>query len=140
MKTRQMINALKMSLNKIKKENIISIDESSFDTHINAHYGWSVKGERMIKKKQRKRYSIISAISINKIINVKIIKGSANGLIFTEFIKDVVNKIKSNKVLFMDNARIHHSKIFKLYVDTIDNKILYNVPYMSELNPIEMVF
>ena len=40
----------------------------------------------------------------------------------------------------MDNARIHHSKIFKLYAETIDNKILYNVPYMSELNPIEMVF
>jgi transposase len=40
----------------------------------------------------------------------------------------------------MDNARIHHSKIFTEYMKTVNNKILYNVPYCSELNPIEMVF
>ena len=133
---------LKTSVNKIGKENIISIDESSFDTHINAYYGWSVKGARImaIKRKQRIRYSIISAVSINKVINVKIILGSVNGETFTEFIKDIVNCVRHNKVLFMDNARIHHSKIFKSYAETINNKILYNVPYMSELNPIEMVF
>ena len=126
----------------IKKENIISIDESSFDTHINAHYGWNIKGAsiEVQKVKQRKRFSIISAISIKKIIHTTIVKDSINAEIFTEFIKEVVSRINSKKVLFMDNARIHHSKIFTAYSGTIRNKILYNVPYCSELNPIEMVF
>jgi transposase len=130
------------SIGRIGKENIISIDESSFDNHINAYYGWNKKGTQLTvhKTKQRKRYSIISAISINKIINVKIIKGSVNGEVFTNFIKEVVSKIKNKDVLFMDNARLHHSKIFMSYADTITNKIVYNVPYCSELNPIEMVF
>jgi len=126
----------------IKKENIISIDESSFDTHINAQYGWSAKGSpiEVHKVNQRKRFSILSAISIKKIINTIIVKGSINAEIFTGFIKDTISKIGENKVLFMDNARIHHSKIFTAYSGTIRNKILYNVPYCSELNPIEMVF
>ena len=77
---------------------------------------------------------------MNKVINVTIIKGSVNSVMFIEFIKNVIDKIQSNKVLFMDNARIHHSKLFTEYIKTVDNKILYNVPYCSEFNPIEMVF
>lgn len=101
---------LAKKINTIKKENIISIDESSFDTHINAHYGWNIKGSsiEVQKVKQRKRFSIISAISIKKIIHTMIVKGSINAEIFTEFIKEVVNRINSKKVLFMDNARIPH--------------------------------
>jgi len=126
----------------IHKENIISIDESSFDTHINSNYGWSNKGSKIeaIKRRQRIRYSVICAISIKKVIGIKIIKGSVNSIIFREFIESITNKIGKNKVLFMDNARIHHSIIFNEYVKTIDNQVLYNVPYLSELNPIEMCF
>ena len=40
----------------------------------------------------------------------------------------------------MDNARIHHSKIVKDTVNESTNKILYNVPYNPETNPIEFVF
>ena len=40
----------------------------------------------------------------------------------------------------MDNARIHHSKILKHYMTTINSKIIYNVPYCPEYNPIEMIF
>ena len=77
---------------------------------------------------------------MSKVISVYIIKGSVNSITFIEFIKDVIGKIKEKNILFMDNARIHHSKIFTAYVKTIKNDILYNVPYCSEYNPIEMVF
>ena len=40
----------------------------------------------------------------------------------------------------MDNARIHHSKIVKKYIGTTKHKILFNVPYMPEYNPIEKFF
>ena len=40
----------------------------------------------------------------------------------------------------MDNARIHHSKIIKKYAEENNLKLIYNVPYMPEYNPIEKVF
>jgi transposase len=136
------IKQLSKEINIIGRNKIISIDESSFDTHINSYYGWNIKGTQLIvnKIKQRIRYSVISAVSNKNVINTKIIKGSINSVMFIDFIKEVVNKIKNDDVLFMDNARIHHAKIFTEYMKTIKNKILYNVPYCSELNPIEMVF
>ncbi|AYV77371.1 MAG: HTH and integrase core domain protein [Dasosvirus sp.] len=140
MKTK--IKKMGKEIKKIGKENVVSIDESSFDTHINSHYGWSKKGKRivLVKKEKRIQYSIISAVTMEKVINMKIVKGSINSEIFIEFIKDTVAKIEGNKILLMDNARIHHSKKFKEYTETIENKVLYNIPYCSELNPIEMVF
>ena len=39
LKTQKMINILKKKVHMIDKKNIISIDESSFDTHINSHCG-----------------------------------------------------------------------------------------------------
>ena len=62
-------------------DNIISLDESSIDSHILDNYGWSNKGKQIIKTitEPRKRYTIITAISCKKIIHNKTIKGSANG-------------------------------------------------------------
>ena len=132
-----MINILKKKVHMIDKKNIISIDESSFDTHINSHCGWSKKGSRIniIKRKQRIRYSVISAISINKVINVTIIKGYVNSVMFIEFIKNVINKIQKNKVLFMDNARIHHSKLFTEYIKQLTIK--YYIMFHIALNSIQ---
>lgn len=44
-----------------------------------------------------------------------------------------ISKVGANKVLFMDNARIHHSKIFTAYseINTILN-INYNTKSISE--------
>lgn len=52
----------------------------------------------------------------------------------------VVNNFKTKKYLLMDNARNYHSKIVLDYIQTTDHKIIYNVPYCPEFNPIEMVF
>ena len=40
----------------------------------------------------------------------------------------------------MDNARIHHAKLVKTYMETTNSQILYNVAYCPEYNPIEMIF
>jgi transposase len=54
--------------------------------------------------------------------------------------KKVVSKLTNKKYILMDNARIHHSKIVKEYMKTIEHEIIYNVPYSPENNPIELVF
>ena len=139
----------KIQLTNFKKEiekenlsNIISIDETSVDTHISNDYGWSIKGKRIetFMKYQRIRYTVISAISNKKIILNKIIKGAANGQIFLDFIIELLQLIGPTKSILLDNARIHHSLLLKAYMENKPNKIIYNVPYSPEYNPIEKVF
>ena len=90
-------------------------------------------------KYQRIRYTVISAISNKKIILNKIIKGAANGQIFLDFIIELLQLIGPNKSILLDNARIHHSLLLKAYMENNSNKIIYNVPYSPEYNPIEKV-
>lgn len=133
---------IKTFKNQIKKLNIgeiISIDEVSVDTHTTNNYGWGLKGKRIIKiiRKLRKRFTIICAITNNKILYYKIIKGSADANLFLEFIKKLN---VTNKYILMDNARIHHSHVVMDYITSTSNKIIFNVPYSPEFNPIEIIF
>ena len=126
-------------------KNIISIDETSIDTHLCNKYGWSKKGTKIenIIKETRIRYSLILAINCNKIIHKQIVKGSANGEIFLKFIKDLINKMHKgdNKYILLDNAKIHHYGKIKEFINKEPKiKLIYNLPYTPETNPIERVF
>ena len=63
-----------------------------------------------------------------------------NGQIFLDFIKELLLIIKPQNSILLDNARIHHSRLLKAYMENISNKVIYNVPYSLEYNPIEKVF
>lgn len=144
-KRKKLIIELKRKIKKVPLEDIISIDETSIDTYIDHNYGWGKKGIKIkvTKKKLRIRYTVICAITKNGVIHTKIIKNSANGEVFLEFIKDLIYKLKINKqkYLLMDNARIHHYKKLKEFINNNSNiDIIYNVPYSPEYNPIERVF
>ena len=43
---------------------------------------------------------------------------------FTDFIKDVVNKVCDKKVLFMDNAKMHHAKLVGSHMGTTKKNII----------------
>ena len=155
-KLKQKIKDFKEQVKNINKNNIISIDEVSFDTNLYPDNGWSKKGKRIYAEinSSRKRYTIICAISNATIIAVKIIDGSAKATDFLNFIKQDLKHIK-NKYLLLDNARIHkktslffsqkikinfificHAVIVKNYINTTTNKLLFNVPYTPEFNPV----
>lgn len=151
------INKFKKQIDKINKDDIISIDESSIDTHINNLYEWGLKGSKIVNVVNtiRKRYTLICAISNNIIIHYKVICGSSNAILFKTFLEELSAKGITNKYLLLDNARIHkqylylaknkiyficHAKIVKEYVDSTSNKLVFNVPYSPEYNPIEMIF
>ena len=79
------------------------------------------------------------AMTKRKILDYKIVSNSSNAETFMNFIKGQIVP-KTKKTLFMDNARIHHYKKFKSYVNSIKRKVIYNVLYMPIYNPIEYVF
>ena len=137
------VRNFKKSINGISLDKIISIDESHFDNEISSIYGWSLKGTEIRQKmhlKKKARYTLLCAVNNKKVVHSMIIKGSANAEIFKDFIKDLNKKIKRNIYLLLDNARIHHSKIVKEYVSSLNHKMLFNAPYCPCFNPIEKVF
>jgi transposase len=126
-------------IDKVGMSNLISLDETSIEIGDKPNYGWSHQGT-IIKKKIphiRQRYSLIMAISYDKVIDYKLVKGSFNGEIFKNFIE---GKCLNKKALFMDNARIHHYKKFKNEISKRKCSLIYNVPYCPKYNPIEYVF
>ena len=132
------------------KDNIISIDEFSIGTDdLTKKKKWGNKNERVNIKiagnKSDRKVSVIQAISNKKSISSKIVKGSVNGEIFKDFImNDVITNISTTTdkktILFMDNARIHH---YKKFINELENKnnikIVYNIPYCPEFNPVEHI-
>ena len=137
------VRTLKAKVKYIHQDKIISIDESHFDNKICSLYGWSVKGSSIRRRQYlrcTKRYTLICAVSNKKVVHHCVINGSANSEIFRKFVMELNGKIPNNSYLLLDNARIHHAKIVKEYINETSHTLLYNAPYCPEYNPIEKVF
>ena len=69
--------------------NVIFIDESSFCINDIADYGYSTKGVKINKllrhKHNKKRYTLLAAISNKNIVDFEIIDGSVNKNIYLDF-------------------------------------------------------
>ena len=131
-------------IEKLKKENfdVISQDECGIYLLTNNKYGWSKIGTECELKGQNKskmkKFSLALAITKKKVVGLKLIKTSFNAISFNNFMmKNVKKNNNENKKYFLDNARIHHAKLLN---KEIKDNCIYNVPYYSKFNPIEMFF
>jgi len=119
------------------EDTIIYIDESSICIGSKSNYGWSKKGTKCKVKNihgKHNRFSLVMGITKYGIMNYTLKKGSFNAITFKKFLK---YKLNGKYSFFMDNAKIHHAKLLD---KELKNKIIYNVPYLSVCNPIEMIF
>lgn len=134
------IKKLKQNLKNINPSDIISVDEVSFDTNIINNRGWSPKGNIIFKNigATYKRITVICAICNSKILHYKIINNSSNAISFLDFIKEL--NPSSSQYILLDNARIHHAKIVKNYIDSKNINFIFNAPYNPWFNPIEYIF
>lgn len=134
------LNTLKENFKNVDINNVISIDEVSFDTNLINNKAWSKKGVKIIKKINStwKRLTNVCAISNKKIVSNVTIDNSCDSTIFLDFIKQL--PLTEQSILFFDNASIHHSKILVNYLTENNIKHIYNVPYSPEYNPIEYIF
>lgn len=101
----------------------------------------ALKGKRArVEKPQKKgrNISIISALSLNKVLASSNIYGSVDGVTFEAFIvKQLVPKLWENGCVVMDNARIHFGEMVKEAIEKAGAKIIYLSPYSPEFSPIE---
>jgi transposase len=131
-------------IKKYKLDDIISIDESSVSTSLSFNYCRNSLGKRCIIKSDNnfkfKKFSLLVAIDNKKCISYKLYdKGSVNGENFNEFLKDVCKNVK-NKLIILDNGKIHKTEETKNIIKNSGNYLLYTCPYHPRLNCIEQWF
>ncbi len=125
-------------------DNVISIDESFMSPQtLTKEYEWSKRGLRACRiingRRHKQGKSLILAISNKKTISYKLKTGSVNGEHFYNFIMNTVIKGQTGLTIILDNARIHH---YKKTIDAViasGNKIVYNIPYHPQYNPVEYI-
>lgn len=129
------------TLREIKTNNLIFIDESGVNLAMLRLYARSLKGRRARGEKPQKRgknISIISALSLDKVLATKNIYGSVDGITFEAFIlTELVPKLWKDACVVMDNARIHLGEMVKESIEKAGANLIYLPPYSPEFSPIE---
>ena len=79
------------------------------------------------------------ATSDKQILKYELIEGSIKTDNFIKFM-DELNRTNNNYSYLIDNASIHSNKKTKEFFKLNKMNVIYNAPYQSKFNPIEMVF
>lgn len=126
-----------------KVNDAIYIDEVSFVVSDHKRYGYGTKGEELTiirkHKHNKERKTVIAAIDHDNLIATKIVDGSVNKEVYTEFLNDNKHVFKERPVI-QDNARCHHAKTVKEFVRENNINYKFNPAYSPEFNPIELMF
>jgi len=131
-------------ISKFSLDNIISIDETSISPSLSFNYCREKLGKRCIIKTDDnavfQKYSLLVAIDNKKCIGYKLYrKGAVNAERFNDFLKIICSNIK-NKLIILDNGKIHKKDETKKIIKDSGNFLLYTVPYHPRLNTIEHWF
>jgi transposase len=129
---------------KFSLNNIIAIDETSLSTSLSFNYCRNYLGKRCRLKTDNnsvfQKYSLLVAISNKKCIGMELYdKGSVNFDRFNKFLKKICDKYE-NKLIILDNGKIHKTETTKKIIEKSGNHILYTCPYHPRLNAIEQFF
>ncbi len=104
-------------------------------------YARALKGTRARGKKPQKRgknISIITALSLEKVLASSNIYGSVDGTTFEAFIvTKLVPELWENACVVLDNARIHLGEMVREAIEQKGAKLIYLSPYSPEFSPIE---
>lgn len=122
-------------------DRVVSIDESSFYFDMKPSHGYCHRSQRLRVPSRpggRTRWSLLMAVSNERVVGWRLEKGSINGDIFADFISTL--NTDDRDVLLMDNASIHKTSSV---IDTIIGRGLtpwFLPPYTPEFQPIEHCF
>ena len=122
-------------------DRVISIDESSFYFDMKPAHGYCPRSRRLRVPSRlggRTRWSLLMAVSNERVVGWRLEKGSINGAIFADFMSTL--NTDARDVVLMDNASIHKTT---LVMDTIIGRGMtpcFLPPYTPDFQPIEHCF
>ena len=119
---------------------LIFLDESGINLSFIRRMARSVKGARAYgaKPAKGKNISVISAISIEKVLVQWSKLGSVSGLTFEAFIAvKLVPTLWVGAIVIMDNCSIHKSPEIERLIEEAGATLIYLPPYSPDFSPIE---
>jgi len=126
---------------------LVFLDESSIDnTAFSRKYGRAYEGRRaygQFPKAKKGRISLIVAIGWEGLITFHVVPGSATADDFAYFMMYCLAPMleNSNRVVIMDNARIHHAvPEVEVAYGNLGHKWRFLPAYSPDFNPTENVF
>lgn len=116
----------------------IAVDESSFYWNDVPAMGWGPKGKRVKKARptQRKRVSLLLAVSKEGIVHHEIRTGGVKAVHFADF----VDKLPNGIPLICDNCGIHKSPCVREVYARKGIELRLTPPYCPWYNPVEFCF
>ena len=145
MKLQQQRQCFLDTMKQVSAKQVISIDESGIHKEMSLSHGYTCKGTRLFQKTTSQRYqnySLVMAVSCERVVAYTILKGATNKDAFIVFLKEhLIPACSSRKYIFLlDNVRFHHSTCVKAIIEANGHAIMFTPPYSPDLNPIEHVF
>lgn len=124
---------------------ILFQDETSILNSNNHYRCWRFKDEKIfIEGQKKKRKNLLLLIGEDSIINYKFNDDSTNEEKFLSFMKEAKNKIDElgieNYIIIMDNLSAHKTATLLNFYNENKINILFNSPYCSYFNCIELAF
>ena len=123
----------------------IYLDEAGFFTKNSNFYTWRQENEEIFTKiEDRKKINLIMAVSPQKIIYYDLTESNTDNNTFKNFMEGLVNNMQNeeiqNHIIILDNLSSHLTNdLFEFYKNK-NLKVLFNIPYNSPWNMIELVF
>ena len=127
---------------------MVFIDESGCDRRDAIRkYGYGLRGMPVKSQKllvRGQRISVIAAMTVDCILDLKIIRGNVTGEIFLDFINTVLlqrlmtfNGYNPNSVIIMDNCSVHHVHGVVKSLHQVGTLVQFLPPYSPDYNPID---
>jgi transposase len=129
-------------LSMLNKKDIVSFDESYFYEQLHRPFGYSKIGTKCVvqTKVKGQKYTLLAAVSSQKVLAFEVLNKNANTDIFYKFLKTKLLPNCKNKTIILDNVAFHKSQCIKDLVERSGNELLFIPPYSPQFNPIEQVF
>jgi transposase len=125
----------------IKVENLIFIDESGVNLAMVRLYARALKGQRAYGNRPQKRgknVSMLSAVTLKKILTFFNVWGATDGVTFEAFIvRKLVPKLWKGACVVLDNCSIHKGEEVEKAIKNAGGQVIYLSPYSPDFSPIE---
>jgi transposase len=120
--------------------NLIFLDESGVNLSFVRRMARSLKGERVYgaNPARGKNVSVISAVSIEKVLVQWSVLGSVDGAMFEEFVAtQLIPTLWVGAIVLMDNCSIHKGPEVERLIKAAGATLIYLPTYSPDFSPIE---
>jgi len=127
--------------NFIDTERVVSVDESSIYFDMKPDFGYCHRSKRLnipARRGGRVRWSLIMAVTDQRVVGWKLVQGAVNSLAFSEFMLGL--QTDERDVILLDNASTHKTTVA---IDAMLSRGLtpyFLPPYTPDFQPIEHCF